>query len=116
MSRPIPIGRSARLAEASQHWAQPVGSNQSLDPAAVDAAIASLTEESPRPRGPFSTLDLPGGLQLRVWLPGWHPIGSTWWEDLSLWVLERGIARLRHADHWELQRRREPVVLSTDKH
>jgi len=28
-------------------------------------------------------------------LPGVHPIGARWWEDLSAWFMVRGVARAR---------------------
>jgi hypothetical protein len=37
-------------------------------------------------------------VEVVCYLPGMHPIGSRWWEDLGAWFIVRGVARSSNPD------------------
>jgi len=82
----IAIGRIAQLAHQkylANHWAQ----------VQIDTPAESLAREATQPPREFTispVLHLRGErYEVIAWLPGEHPPGAIWWEDLDIWVLLR---------------------------
>ena len=119
MSLPLPaIGHHARVAQLKllhDHWAQiRLGDAAAGDGLAagdqLDILCLAAAAERPPPQPP--PLPLPyilGGFRLHgrpyeiaAWLPGTHPLGCRWWEDLSAWFMVRSVARPWRDDGWQV--------------